>query len=252
MLNLLLEFFAGIAWIMAGSKVALLTYFLWRRSSCRSMNNGWELTYSELLMPPVTDYSMWITPSKVSDCVDCFVPVFCQASVSKLGSSCCPPSLCLVWLSAEWPCQGDILSHHVLTHLQPGLLKAFAAQFSGAEASRVLFYCINPSVSYFLVCCSYSPNGLTYTSIDSPLCQSTEKLGHFNNSHYPFLHGSRASYKREHRQIEWNTMTFYSYELFRQSSAGDIWYQPWFLVFLFLWNVCRFLLFAVCLPFYPH
>lgn len=97
--------------------------------------------------------------------VDFFVPVFCQASVSKLGSSCCPLSLCLVWLSAEWPCQGDILSHHVLTHLQPGLVKAFAAQFSGAEASRVLFYCFNPPVSYFLVCRSYSPNGLNSTAV---------------------------------------------------------------------------------------
>lgn len=74
-------------------------------------------------------------------------------------------SLCLVWLSAEWPCQGDILSHHVLTHLQPGLVKAFAAQFSGAEASRVLFYCFNPPVSYFLVCRSYSPNGLNSTAV---------------------------------------------------------------------------------------
>lgn len=81
-----------------------------------------------------------------------FLPVYCRAGVSKLGSSCCPPSLCQAWLSAERPCQGDILSHHVLTHFWPGLAKAFAAQFSGAKAFQAIFYCFNLSVSWWLVC----------------------------------------------------------------------------------------------------
>lgn len=110
------------------------------------------MNYSELLVPPIT---LYVDHTKHASVSHCFVPVYCGASVYKLGSSCCPPSLCLAWLSTELSCQSDILSHHVLTHLLPGLVKAFVAHFSGPKASRALFCCINPSLSLELVGRSY-------------------------------------------------------------------------------------------------
>lgn len=65
------------------------------------------------------------------------------------------PLLCLARLSTEQPCQGDDLSHHVLTQLQPRFVKAVAAQFSGSEASQALPHCFNPPVSPWLVHHSY-------------------------------------------------------------------------------------------------
>lgn len=105
--------------------------------------------YFVLHVPPITmvDHPQHVSPSVGRTVSTLFLPVCSSAGVSKLGSSCCPPSPCQAWLSTERPWQGDILSHRVLTHLWPGLVQAFAAQFSGAEASQAIFYCFNPSVS---------------------------------------------------------------------------------------------------------
>lgn len=65
----------------------------------------------------------------------CLVSVCFLASVSKLGSSYCPPSLWLAWLVAGQLCQGGVLSYHVLTHLRPGLVEDFSPHFFFAEAS---------------------------------------------------------------------------------------------------------------------
>lgn len=71
----------------------------------------------------------------------CFLPVYCQGSVSKLGSSCCPPTLCLAWLSAEqlatvtscptmsWPTYGQVwlrlLQPNSLAQKHPGCYLLF-------------------------------------------------------------------------------------------------------------------------------
>lgn len=149
------------------------------------------MKYFELLVPPIT-----VCGSSLARLSKCWIAntlilaVYCRAGVSKLGSSCCPSSLCRAWLSAERPCQDDILSRHVLTHLWPGLVKAFAAQFSGAEASQAIFYCFNPSVSWWLVCRVLC----TYTSKDSPSCWPclNREMGSFYQFTQSFLARQRG------------------------------------------------------------
>lgn len=65
-------------------------------------------------------------------------------------------------------------SHHVLTHLYPGLVKAVAAQFSGTEASWALFYCYNPPASGWIV--THSPHQILYRLTYMP---GGREVGHF-------------------------------------------------------------------------
>lgn len=140
---------------MTSSETWLIVWALGCSNPVQSVNSVFFCTmnYLELFVPPTTVH-MWVIPSTFFQVSYCQHIVFCLFTAEpvfwKLGSSFCPSSLCLTWLSTEWPEYGDILSHHVLTHLRPGLVKAFATQFYGAAA---LYYCFNPFVSCWLESC---------------------------------------------------------------------------------------------------